>query len=166
MKNFISKLLSRRNLTIVLLTIVGFFGFLFALNYGLEKYNQNKQWQEIKKSAEAFQKAEQELSRQMMADTYGGKTPQETLDMFIAAVEKGDYELASKYFVIARQKEWNVELKKIKEVNKVEVFLKPVSEAKNSNGEYSDDKQSYSVYNPISVDFILYPNGIWKISEI
>lgn len=166
MKNFIQKLFSRRNLTIVLLTIAGFFGFLFVLNYGLEKYNQSKQWQEIKKTAEMFQKAEQELYEQMMADTYGGKTPQETLDMFIAAVEKGDYELASKYFVMVRQKEWGVELKNIKEVNKIDLFLKPIKEAKNSNGEYSDDKQSYSIYEPISVDFIHYPSGIWKISEI
>ena len=103
MKNVIQKLFSRRNLTIVLLTIFGFFGFLFALNYGLEKYNQSKQWQEIKKSAEAFQKAEQELYQKMMADTYGGKTPQETLELFIAAVEKGDYELASRYFVKSKQ---------------------------------------------------------------
>lgn len=32
-------------------------------------------------------------------DTYGGKTPQETLDLFVAALEKDDIELASKYFM-------------------------------------------------------------------
>ncbi len=34
----------------------------------------------------------------MTADTYGGKTPQETLDLFVDALRKGDVELASKYF--------------------------------------------------------------------
>src|SRR3989338_7586036 len=41
---------------------------------------------------------EQERQR-LMADTYGGKTPQETLRMYIEAVEKGNYELASRYFI-------------------------------------------------------------------
>lgn len=36
----------------------------------------------------------------MKADTYGGKTPEETLVLFADALEKGDTELASKYFVL------------------------------------------------------------------
>lgn len=36
----------------------------------------------------------------MEADTYGGKTPQETLNMFIDALKKGDLDLASKYFIL------------------------------------------------------------------
>lgn len=32
------------------------------------------------------------------ADTFGGKTPEETFDMFLAALNKGDIELASKYY--------------------------------------------------------------------
>ena len=166
MKNVIQKLFSRRNLTIVLLTFVGFFGFLFALNYGLEKYNQSKQWQEIKKSAEAFQKAEQELYQKMMADTYGGKTPEETLDMYIEAVEKGDYELASRYFVVEKQEEWKKELFEIEKVNKKNVFLEPLRQSKNSEGEYSESQQTFAIYKPVAINFILYPNGIWKISEI
>ena len=39
-------------------------------------------------------------------DKYGGKTPEETFDMFIAALEEGDVELASKYFVIKKQESW------------------------------------------------------------
>ena len=33
------------------------------------------------------------------ADTYGGATPEETLRLFVEALEKRDYVLASKYFV-------------------------------------------------------------------
>jgi len=36
----------------------------------------------------------------MRADTYGGATPQETLSLFIDALEKGDLELASQYFIL------------------------------------------------------------------
>lgn len=58
----------------------------------------------MERTAEMWRKAEQELHQMQLADTYGGKTPQETLRMYIEAVEKGDYELASKYFVIENQK--------------------------------------------------------------
>jgi len=33
-------------------------------------------------------------------DIYGGKTPEETLAMFVAALEEGDIDLASKYFTL------------------------------------------------------------------
>jgi len=36
----------------------------------------------------------------MREDTYGGKTPEETLQMFIEALKREDIELASKYFMI------------------------------------------------------------------
>ena len=44
-----------------------------------------------------FQKRYIEAMRQ---DTYGGKTEQETLDLFRDALRSGDIELASKYFKI------------------------------------------------------------------
>ena len=50
-----------------------------------ESYRNYSNWENDYKSA-------------MTADTYGGKTPQETLDLFVAALKKGDLELASKYF--------------------------------------------------------------------
>ena len=39
-------------------------------------------------------------------DTYGGKTPEETYDMFLDALRKGDTTLASKYFVVDEQEKW------------------------------------------------------------
>ncbi len=38
-------------------------------------------------------------------DTYGGDTPEETMDMFIEALKAGDLELASKYYVVELQGE-------------------------------------------------------------
>ncbi|MFH0890667.1 MAG: hypothetical protein V1856_01400, partial [Candidatus Liptonbacteria bacterium] len=65
-----------------------------------------KEWTLPQRAAELQreidQMREQEHQR-LMADTYGGKTPQETLGMYIEAVEKGDYELASKYFIEEKQ---------------------------------------------------------------
>ena len=165
MKHFFGKIFNWRNLKIAAYAVAAFALFLVALNYGLEKYNQSKQWQEIKKSAEAFQKAEQELYQKMMADTYGGKTPQETLELFIAAVEKGDYELASKYFVKSKQEE---ELRALQAAEKADIdnVIKLMKETENDSGSYSVDRKTFIVRKPILTEYTFYPSGIWKIVEI
>jgi len=115
--------------------------------------------------AEAFQKAEQELYQKMMADTYGGKTPQETLELFIAAVEKGDYELASKYFVKSKQEE---ELRALQAAEKADIdnVIKLMKETENDSGSYSADRKTFIVRKPILTEYTFYPSGIWKIVEI
>lgn len=113
--------------------------------------------------ARELERLEKEVFVRKAADTIGGKTPQETLDMFIQAVEKGDYELASRYFVIERQEQWKKDLSTAKNT---EEFLKAVIKAKKTNGEYSFDKKSYSIHTPILVSFVVYPSGNWKIEEI
>ena len=57
---------------------------------------------------EAWQarRAYEKLSEPYYKDTYGGKTPEETYDLFISALKVRDVELASKYFVIERQGAW------------------------------------------------------------
>ena len=128
-----------------------------------------KQWQMrkgVENFAETLKRLDQEDYRRAMADTYGGKTPQETLQMYIAAVEKGDYELASKYFIGEKQEKWRKELIEIKNVDKTDAFLNPIKVALHKEGEYSMDKKSFSIHEPIAIDFRLYPNGIWKLMEI
>ena len=44
-----------------------------------------------------------DLERPYRTDTYGGKTPEETFNMFLSALKSGDVELASKYFEPERQ---------------------------------------------------------------
>ncbi len=44
-------------------------------------------------------------------DTYGGKTPNETLAMFVDALKKRDYKLAAKYYLPWEQKEAEEDLK-------------------------------------------------------
>ena len=85
--------------------------------------------------------------------------------MFIEAVEEGNYELASKYFVVGKQEE---ELKSLQNSPKenIDNVMNLLRLTKNDNGEYSEDKNSFSVYNPILINFVLYPSGNWKIEEI
>lgn len=60
----------------------------------------------------ALQKYEDELKAKYTADTDGGKTPEETIGLFIAALKAGDIEKASKYYVLEKQEE---ELRHLKE---------------------------------------------------
>ncbi|MCL5004891.1 MAG: hypothetical protein M1170_03040 [Patescibacteria group bacterium] len=146
--------------------IVGILVLYVAGVWGWQKY---RYWQDMKKSRayeEGIKKWQQEDYAAAMADTYGGKTPQETLQMYIEAVEKGDYELASKYFIGDRQEEWKNELNKIAEVNKIDIFLKPLLESKNIEAQYSENMDTASIYGVVLISFKKYPNGIWKIIEI
>lgn len=59
----------------------------------------------------------EQLAEAYKNDPYGGDTPEETMDLFIAALEAGDIELASRYFVVEKQKEMAEEFEKGNEEN-------------------------------------------------
>lgn len=83
-----------------------------------------KQWQDW----QAARTLQSELEKLYRNDKYGGKTPEETFDMFITALEKGDVELASKYFVIKRQEGWKQSFIAIK--NQPAVYNEMITEFK------------------------------------
>lgn len=138
----------------------------WAALFVMAHYPQWKAERNIRKTAEGLKRLEEEDYQRAMADTYGGKTPQETLTMFIEAVEAGDYELASKYFIGERQGEWRENLRGIINSRMEREFLNPLILSLDSRGEYSLDEDKYFIEDPVAVDFRLYPNGIWKIIEI
>ncbi len=53
---------------------------------------------ELQAKVDQTQAALDEFEEAMRNDTYGGTTPEETLQLFIAALEAEDLDLASKYF--------------------------------------------------------------------
>ena len=53
---------------------------------------------ETQKNYQKYLDWQANYEKAMKEDTYGGKTPEETLRMFIEALKKEDIELASKYF--------------------------------------------------------------------
>ncbi|KKQ23010.1 MAG: hypothetical protein US36_C0006G0009 [Candidatus Wolfebacteria bacterium GW2011_GWC1_37_10] len=155
--------------------VLGFLGVILAVFVlvvgGYSVWQKIDMWRgqkAVQKFAEALKKAEQDDYQKAMADTYGGKTPQETLQMYIDAVEKGDYELASKYFIGDKQEE---ELRSSYKMSKSEIE-RYISVLKNAitkfdfDGKYDIDKKYFSLYKPILIREKIYPNGIWKIIEI
>lgn len=149
-------------IAIILLAV---FLFLVLLVFVVEKIDfliGKKKVENLAKTLEKIKEVDYNLA---MKDTYGGKTPKETLEMFIKAVEKGDYELASKYFVIAKQEKWKKMLKKAENIDE---FLKEVKQVKENinTGKYSEQEDWFRVDKPVVIEFMRYPNGVWKIIEI
>ena len=97
----------------------GFFAGIYARDYS-ERWQDRQVLRNLVKSYEQTRKDEE---ARKMADTFGGKTPQETLQMFIDAVEAGDYDLASKYFVETQYSQQKKTLENISKNNKIEWFI-------------------------------------------
>jgi len=152
----------RRNFLFVILLII-FVNILFIL--GFARYERYRGEESVEKTAQALRDWEKERYDAAMADTYGGKTPQETLSLYIDAVEKGDYELASKYFIESKREN---ELKSLQNATSenMKSSLELIKQSLMNEGSFSEDKKGFVILDPILVDFEQYPNGIWKIIEI
>lgn len=145
--------------------IVGIFVAYAIASWAWQAYVRHRGEQAVNEFAHTIESAERDAYKLAMADTYGGKTPQETLRMYIDAVQKRDYELASKYFIGDKQAG---ELKSLSGAPRknIEDILELLNEAIVSEGGYSANKDGFVIRKPILIDFKLYPNGVWKIIEI
>ena len=148
---------------------LGFLGLIIlaiALFFAWNIYSFKKGEKAVNDLAEGLERAGEELYKLQLADTVGGKTPQETLSLYIEAVEAGDYELASKYFVIEKQEEQLENIRRLTSESKTQ-YLELLTDALNKNGEYeTQDQKYYSFDEPILIRVGLYPSNVWKILEI
>jgi len=147
-------------LLVLIILVIGAGGW-----YGYEKYSDFVWLKEMKKEADKFNAEQSRLKALIEADTYGGTTPQETLQIFIDAVEAGDYELASRYFVVEKQGEWESNLQEVKNID----FL--MNDLSKINNRLIKEPLSYKdnyfvITDPIFTSFTKYPSGLWKINEI
>ncbi|MDO8516389.1 MAG: hypothetical protein Q7S28_04005 [bacterium] len=147
-----------------------FAGILFvAVFAGIGWWQWNAKYGPMRKAQKMIAVEQAAEYARAMADTYGGKTPQETLQMYIDAVEKGDYDLASKYFIeVYKEKELRILSNSTQEnMNKLTQVLNESLKSSEFTLEGSfSTGQEFSIYKPILLRFRLYPNGIWKIVEI
>lgn len=124
---------------------------------------------------EAIAKEEEALR----GDTYGGRTPEDTLAMLIDALEKGNVELASKYFALdvntqspdyLTRREWEDGLRQAQAENRTGGIIEILRRAEPDpeNRSYQSDYK-FAVYGPdgkiqayIDMEFNKY-SGTWKI---
>ncbi len=101
----------------VIVVIIVILLFLGTYGYRIQNYFIVKQQEKYLADIEV-QKAK--ILAAQKADTFGGKTPEETLDLYITALKAGDIELASKYYEVSLE----VDDLRIKEKERLENILK------------------------------------------
>ncbi|MDO8576372.1 MAG: hypothetical protein Q7R90_03585 [bacterium] len=92
---------------VLILAALYFAGYLKWYAEGAKYRIQNQISNQYIASQEAQQAA---LEAQYKNDPYGGSTPEATLKLFIEALEKKDYTLASNYFIPEKQKQYQEDL--------------------------------------------------------
>lgn len=110
-----------------------------------------------------------DLQKRYKEDTYGGSTPEETLQLFTDALKKGDIELASKYFVVEKQKKELQNLQRVRQQGKLEVMIADVRNLKAENS--TTDKAFFILAdgeNVVTLQVVIIKNNLdkWKISEL
>lgn len=137
------------------------------------------------------QRLQNQWEKPYREDKYGGKTPEETYDMFLDALRKGDTTLASKYFIIEKQEGWKKTLEEYKKEGIISSFITELENTKKiwQKSENSTENIISFVYmNKINKDkvvdfegqkitipagnyqnesvFTKYPSGVWKIEGL
>jgi len=104
-------------------------------------------------------------------DTYGGKTPEETLNLFVEALKAGNTELASKYFILSKQDQIREELKIGKQNDVLKLLIGDLEKEKKGIN-LSDTSYRFRTYDKnglaeFSFDLILNEESkLWKIESL
>lgn len=119
----------------------------------------------------ARQKALEELERPFREDPYGGNTAEDTWQMFLDALRKGDIDLASKYFAPDRQERWKTNFERIKAAGMLDEMIADLSRAVKSKIESTDTLVIYVATNEeniviTNIKIFKSLNGKWKIDSI
>lgn len=160
------------SIVILVALFLSFGGYAAIKQY----YNNIQERKNMSQLIKGYDKMMDVISKTLTEDTYGGKTPQETLDMFIDALEKGDIELAGKYFALddnlSRQK-WEDGLKQAQEEGRINNIINVVRAAIPTKGSSNLESFSwFSVYdsngdvlNDIELRLNEY-SKVWKIESM
>jgi hypothetical protein len=161
--------------------VIGFLGIIVIVGGGYfvwERYfsPQAKLNRETQKNYEKYLEWQKNYEKAMQEDAYGGKTPEETLKMFIEALKKEDVEMASRYFMLREDENINNEiinnLNNFKNNQKLSDIISIVSIAKFDEKSSSEDTKWFTVKNDkglVEYSIILKLNkysGVWKIESL
>lgn len=134
-------------------------GALFSIQYF--QYRNSEEYR-AKKFLEEWERAYRE-------DQYGGNTPEETLQLFIDALKKGDTNLAAKYFVLDKQEKNKEDLARVKKEGELNAMIKDL-ESVSSGNDINKDSARFVVTNKNKevitiINIVRGPNGKWKMLD-
>ncbi len=154
---------------IILLVLAGY--WIWDNQLSLE----TKESDEPKATYEEAIEYQKQLEEAMRADTSGGKTPEETLRLFIEALRKENVDLAFQYFVLEengeRDPKWREGLIKTRDAGKLQEVADLLSKAKPEEGRVSENDFKLSIREGrelkayINLQFNQY-SGVWKIESL
>lgn len=162
----------------MIIAAILFFGllvlyYLWVTQWSAEAKRVRAYQEKYEKAANFIQVMEDALRN----DTYGGKTPEETLALFISALENGDIDLASKYFVLETntsspnyltRDEWTKNLKDTVEMRGAESIIEVLGRAKPSSEKFVHEGD-FKFYVENSAYINMERNqfsGVWKIESL
>lgn len=148
---------------VALMTLVGA-GIVLLFSSALSRSDSAPQ------SAEEAERYVHDLEEQYRTDTDGGMTPQETLALFIEALETGDLSRASRYFLPEKRDET---LALFRDIESGPGLERMITEARALELSRQDDERAFFTLvdedNVVSVQVVLAKNpatGVWKITDI
>ena len=156
---------------IIILVIILVALFLIFGGYNNIKMTAKGLW-----AVNQFNKGMELYEKTMTEDTYGGETPEETLAMFIEALEKKDIELASKYFVLddnLSRAKWEEGLEAVQQENRINNIIEMLKRAKKSMNQSGLNSEFQFVIlgdnnlaeNTIFMELNEFSN-VWKIKSM
>ncbi|MFH1346901.1 MAG: hypothetical protein ABIH10_01480 [Spirochaetota bacterium] len=161
--------------------VIGFLGIIILFgggyfiwdNYLSPKAVSNR---ETEQNYQKFLDWQKNYEDAMKNDIYGGKTPEETLKMFIDALKKDDVELASKYFMLDKNGEvnqkWAKGLQDTKDAGQFQNLANLLSGAiiDSSNSISAEDFKFKAYENNVLKAYINMQlnkySGVWKIESM
>lgn len=117
-----------------------------------------------------------QFAQAMKNDTFGGKIPEETLDLFIEALKNDDIELASQYFILNQDMTRGTWLGALNIIKENKLLDEMVADLENKTGPVSDNIENSDVFRfTISDDKTMITtitlrlnkfSGVWKIESL
>ncbi|MGB9848003.1 MAG: hypothetical protein ACPLKV_02260 [Minisyncoccia bacterium] len=171
----------RKHLLLIVISVLAVVIFvLFGIGGGFSILKERVQMvidmYRVRKATEQFYKGLEQYYQVFREDTYGGKTPQETLNMFIEALEKGDIDLAAKYFAMDEnqsRKKWEDALKIQVEKGKLQELINLTKQFKPSpiQSPLTTTYEFVIMGKDGMADYIMQMelneySGVWKIKSM
>jgi len=157
-------------LAIIVPLVLVLVGFLYY--YNQKQTTEFKPVINPKFSSEAeYTQYYQKLKEAYKNDTYGGSTPEETLQLFIDALKARDVDLASKYFILEKQEDIKNQLTIGEKNGNINLLINDLEKEK-TGISLSDTQYRFRTYNESNVaefsfDLILNSEtGKWKIESL
>ncbi len=142
---------------VIVFVVVGFYEWYYYMLYLHEQ-----EAEQVMTRIVAIQK---ELYQKHLAGELGGESPYEVLSLYVKAIERKDYEIASAYFVKSARADALRALQNASPAD-IPVFLGVLKESLQTLKDNVPPQSSWYLTSPVSVSFTAVESGMWEIQDL